>query len=71
MKRFWPILKSIFIVWGFISFIGAVAIGAYAAHQVEPGKTDAIDLANKQDVRFVLNWCRLGDDRIEAVIHCG
>jgi len=69
MKRFWPILKSIFVAWGFISFIGAAAIGAYVAYQAGPGNTDAINSANKQDVRFVLNWCRLGDERIEAVIH--
>jgi hypothetical protein len=28
-----------------------------------------IDKAKRDDVRFVLNWCRLGDQRIEQVLH--
>ena len=27
------------------------------------------DKASGQDVRFVLNWCNLGDNRIEKVVH--
>jgi hypothetical protein len=30
---------------------------------------DKVDSASSQDVRFVLNWCELGDQRIEKVIH--
>jgi hypothetical protein len=30
---------------------------------------DASNAATKADVRFVLNWCQLGDERIEEVLH--
>ena len=33
------------------------------------GNTNSIDQANKSDVKFVLNWCGLGDARIENVNH--
>jgi hypothetical protein len=35
---------------------------------VASGNETITDKATKEDVRFVLNWCELGDERIEKVL---
>lgn len=76
MKRIWPALKWCLIVWGAVSLIGAVIVGISVARRF--GAAESIlgtangspsAKASKEDVRFVLNWCRLGDSRTEEVIH--
>lgn len=76
MKRIWPALKWCLIVWGAVSLIGVVIVGISVARRF--GATDSIlgtsnesssAKASKDDVRYVLNWCRLGDSRTEEVIH--
>lgn len=49
--------------------MGAIGLGGFFAYQLGPGHIDKIDSASKKDVRFVLNWCELGDERIEKIIH--
>jgi len=56
-------------IWGGLSLVGAVLIGGYLAYRFGPGNRDKVDTASPHDVRFVLNWCGLGDDRIEKVLH--
>ncbi len=69
MKRVLVIGKWLLIVWGVVSFIAAVLLVGFIAFRVGPGNTDSKETASKHDVRFILNWCNLGDDRIEEVIH--
>jgi len=69
MKRFWPIVKLLLIAWGILCLIGAITLGGFIAYKMGPGNTDSSEIASKQDVRYVLNWCGLGDDRIEKVVH--
>jgi len=54
------------LIWGALSLVGVIFIAATFFPQLGPG--DRIDSASKRDVRFVLNWCGLGDERIEKVI---
>jgi cytoskeletal protein RodZ len=76
MKRLWPALKWILIVWGAVSFVGVLIVGVMVARRFNDpdsilgsSNTSSSARASKEDVRFVLNWCRLGDDRIEEVVH--
>jgi hypothetical protein len=47
--------------------ISSAILGAWLAYQLGPGNRDTSESADKHDVRFVLNWCQLGDERIEEV----
>lgn len=69
MKRLWPIAKCFLIAWGIFCFVGAVGIAAFAAYSLGPGNRSSSKTASPHDVRFVLNWCGLGDARTEEVIH--
>lgn len=57
------------MVWGAISLIGIVGIGYYVLFSFGSGHQTEIDKATKSDVRFVLNWCGLGEERIEEVLN--
>jgi hypothetical protein len=69
MRKLLPFLKWFLLIWGGLSLVGAIGIGGFFAYQLGPGNIDKIDSASNKDVRFVLNWCELGDERIEKVIH--
>lgn len=58
------ISKSILAVWGAISLVGGLVI-----YEGTLGNRPADNLASPHDVRFVLNWCRLGENRIQKVLH--
>jgi len=62
------LFKWFFLAWGVFSFIAALAIVVCVA-LLAAGNHDKDDSASPQDVRFVLNGCNLGDDRIEHVLH--
>jgi hypothetical protein len=64
MKKIIVILKWFLIILGGLTLLG----GGYFAYKIGPGNRDKTDSASLQDVRFVLNWCNLGDDRIEKVV---
>ena len=68
MKKLSIIAKWFLIAWGVLSFIGALIIGGFFAYQFTIGNRDKIDTASTKDVRFIFNWCNLGEDRIEKVI---
>lgn len=61
--------KWFLIIWGGFSLLGAVGIGGFFAYQRGPGNFDRQDAATIEDVAFVLNWCELGTERIERVVH--
>ncbi|MCS7063658.1 MAG: hypothetical protein NZM04_06395 [Methylacidiphilales bacterium] len=69
MKRFWSIVKGCVMVWGVISGIGAICLAGVIAYNFGPGNVSKSDFATANDVRHILNWCELGDDRIEEVVH--
>lgn len=61
------ISRLLLTIWGGISLVGIIAIGGYLAYSMTLGNTNVVGKATKSDVRFVLNWCGLGDNRIENV----
>ena len=62
------IWQRILIIWGGISLVGIILLVSYLCYALTLGNKASNDEATKSDVRFVLNWCELGDDRIERVI---
>ena len=73
MKRLWKIFKVFLLIWGAMSLLLCLALGGCIFFSNMPKLFDmpsaSNELASKNDVRFVLNWANLGDDRIEEVVH--
>jgi hypothetical protein len=68
MTRFQLITNRILIGWGILC-AGIVLVLAIAiAYQFGPGKSSS-KTASSHDVGYIMNWCQLGDDRIEEVLH--
>jgi hypothetical protein len=61
--------QRILIIWGGISLIAIILIVSYLIYIMTIGNRPENDKATKSDVRFVLNWCTLGDDRVEKVVN--
>ena len=60
------------MIWGALSFIGALTvlvIAGYGIRSFGVTEDDKTDKASAADVRFVLNWCQIGDARTEKVLH--
>ena len=56
-------------VWGALSLFAIIGLISYVTYSVGPGNVAERDQATSSDVRFVLNWCGLGDKRTENVLH--
>jgi hypothetical protein len=69
MKRLLSILKRFLLLWGAFSLIVCIAATGFMFFRLRSMSIDRTDQATNKDVRFVLNWCGLGDQRIEKVIH--
>jgi hypothetical protein len=69
MKTAWRIFKGFLLVWGFVTFVGFLIIAGAFLYQTGSGNRPTSKTADKTDVRFVLNWCGLGDERIQEVVH--
>ncbi len=66
--RMASVLRNLLLVWGVFSLLGVIGLGAFFAYNLGPGNTDHVEEASIDDVRFVLNSCGLGQDRIEKVV---
>jgi hypothetical protein len=69
MKKIKEIIKILMIGWGILCFIGAMVIACIIVYSFTFGNKPSIGKANRKDVRYVLNWCQLGDERITEVVH--
>ena len=69
MKKVKTIAKWFFLIFGVVSFIGAVALGGILVYSIGPGNKNRSEFASKKDVRFILNRCNLGDKQVEEVVH--
>jgi hypothetical protein len=70
MQTLWRVLRWLLIAWGGLCLVGAIVLlGLYRGRTATFLNVDTANAAAEQDVRFVLNWCRLGDDRIEELLH--
>src|SRR5207249_2085280 len=57
------------VLWGSLSLAALIFLVAFLAYRIGWGNQEKNDSASTQDVRFVLNWCELGDQRIQQVVH--
>ena len=57
------------MIWGGISLVGTIILIGYFLFLFTLGNKNIVNKATKSDVRYVLNWCNLGDQRIDKVIH--
>lgn len=57
------------MIWGAFSLLGVITLAGIGAYQIGPGNRTKTESAEPHDVRFVLTWCELGDQRIENVLH--
>jgi hypothetical protein len=64
-----PFFKKLLLAWGTICLAGTIGFSGFIAYQLGPGNKNSAEVASKQDVRYVLNWCNLGDERIDEVVH--
>ncbi|MVF14911.1 hypothetical protein FT643_22505 [Ketobacter sp. MCCC 1A13808] len=62
-------LKTILAIWGGLVGIGLIVCITYYGYRLTLGNSTDNNSATKDDVRFVLNWCELGDERIQSVPH--
>lgn len=69
MKKIISVIKWLLLAWGTISLLGVLALSGFIMYQMQFGNREETNSVKNEDVRFVLNWCNLGDDRIEKVIH--
>ena len=67
-ERLFKIGRISLMIWGGVSLIGVVLITCYFFYSADLGNETITDKATNADVRFVLNWCELGDERIEKVL---
>lgn len=62
-------IKWLLLIWGGLSLAAIVAFAAFVAYEFASARPGKDDSASTNDVRFVLNWCGLGDNRIVRVVH--
>ncbi|MBL9159415.1 MAG: hypothetical protein JNJ70_18165 [Verrucomicrobiales bacterium] len=68
MKRAWKIFKGFLLVWGAVTFIAFVVIGGNILYRTGTDYQPTNKPASKDDVKFVLHFCNLADDKIDARI---
>ena len=67
-NSFKKIVINSFVVFGFISLTAIIILAGYLTYSLTLGNNPEINKAKNSDVRFVLNWCDLGDGKIEEVL---
>jgi hypothetical protein len=73
MKKLGVVLKWLLLIWGAISLLAlGFMVTSFAYNMGALGLTGSRnkkDKATPADVRYVLNWCKIGDTKTEKVIH--
>jgi hypothetical protein len=60
--------RNVLAVWGAVCLLALAGAASMLAYSLTIGARPRDDQATARDVRFVLNWTELGDERIEAVV---
>jgi len=68
MSRLQIIATRFLIGWGILCAGIIMVLVIAIAYQYGPGKASN-RTASAHDLRYVLNWCELGDERIDEVLH--
>ncbi len=67
-QRILKIAKTIILIWGIFSIFAIIMLGIYFLYESTIGNREKIDKATRNDVRFVLNWCEIGDENAIKVL---
>jgi hypothetical protein len=65
-SQLFAIARLALLIWGALSLACVLVLAGVMVWQ---GNQLRVDRASPKDVRFVLNWCELGEDRIDKVLH--
>ena len=68
MTRFQRILNRLLLGWGIFCAGCLIVLAIAIAYQFGPGKVST-KTASNHDIRHVLNWSELGEERTEEVLH--
>lgn len=68
MRRIQLLITRFLIGWGLFCVACAIVLGIAIAYQFGPDKVST-RTASKYDVRYVLNWSGLGEERAEEVLN--
>ena len=73
MPKLGTIFKWLLLIWGAVSLMAVCVMALMFAYNMRMfGSTESRakkDKATAQDVRYVLNWCQLGEAKTEKVVH--
>lgn len=69
LKKTSGYIRKALVIWGAISLILVCLLSFAVAYNFTFGNRNASDQSTPKDVRYILNWCKLGDKRIESVLH--
>ncbi len=67
-KNILQVSKLALMIWGLISLLIIAYFGGRYLYFSRPSLQSNITKPKKNKVSFVLNWCNLGDERIEEVL---
>lgn len=62
-------VRTALAIWGACCLAVVVVLASHVVHALATFGAPRLDRAEADDVRFVLNWCELGDERIAEVVH--
>ena len=62
------LLRNTFAIIGLFSTVCILFIASFTAYSLSFVNKEKVNIASKNDVRFVLNWCELGDEKIDKVL---
>lgn len=69
MKRFWPLIQIILVIWGLFCLVAALGVAGFVAYSIGPGNQARSHPAAARNVHFILNHAELGQDRLAEVLH--
>ena len=62
------LILNVFAIIGVFSSVFFLFIAIFITYSLTIGNRETANFASKNDVRFVLNWCELGDSKIDEVL---
>ena len=63
------LIKRLLTLWGAISGLLLITIWVYFSYQFNFQNKAKINSASSKDITHILNWARLGGNRVQSVLH--
>ncbi|WP_417910916.1 hypothetical protein [Candidatus Electronema sp. PJ] len=62
-------MKTLLLIWGTFCALGVILFTGTLAYKLGLDNKNSNAIASKYDVRYILIWCGLGEERIKEVLH--